>query len=431
MKPYLYILLILITVRGAFWFFYAGVAIYPSRLFAILFAIKLVFHNCCFKSNNRLIGYWSLFLVTWLCYSIMQLLWVSDINSGIRQWLLLATGVFIVYSIMVTTHSLKDITHLSQALTIICLFNAGMGAWEHFTKRPFLLSRFGDFSARTQGLIPFRFFSPAGAHGNPNDFATALFFLAALSTGILFSKGKIIWKLLAVVSGICSFVVIIWTGSRTNMVALPAFAACVLLLAANASRKSLYLIIVLCTICSSIVISLYQEDALAMSNSYYSEVETLANWQNNPRVGLLINAVYTANETFGLGAGPNNAHRYMAEGPVSVAHLTAPHSLYAELLSEYGYLITGGFLYLIISLVLYLFRVWRYFPVAEIRPYAMHGIIVLTFAGYVTFSPSSTINLHEFWFALGYCLALVNICGSENAMKDWSWSARFPATTRV
>lgn len=414
MRIFLFIFLFLITLRGAFGYLDSVVSIFPSRAFALIFIFAIIYN----QSKEKVFGVkwvskWFFFLVFWVFYSCMQILYMKDVSLGIRQILLLSTGVFIAYSIVALTRDTKDLQMLLNAVIFISLFNVGMGFWEHFTGNHFLLSRFGEQALLSKGNLLTRWFAPTGGHGNPNDYATALFVLTSLASGKLMTKINKAWLVTIAVLLISSFSVLVWTGSRTNMLLLVLFTFFIVIFS-TPTKKHEY-INVLFFICCIVGIFYYftSDKVINILNSFWSGIESLLYWRENARIGLTVNAMYTLFVTYGFGAGANNADSFMADGPFPVygvkSLITAPHSLYGEIMSEYGIFIFAGFVFLSVKLFKELYYISQRNCIHDLHLYSKHALILLVGLSFSVFSPSSSIKIHECWFAIGYCLSIVKI----------------------
>lgn len=110
----------------------------------------------------------------------------------------------------------------------------------------------------------------------------------------------------------------------------------------------------------------------------------------------------TFSSSFGLGFGPGSFSNYF--GALNSSNvLLNPHSLWIEILFQYGILVLIGFLAVLVYAFLLLLKCWKYTQSATYAMIlAMDIILVL-----ISFAPSSFIGYSYLWVPIGLTLGVV------------------------
>ena len=424
MRILLWIMLFLALIRGSFWFRYYGLAITPFRIAMPFFIILLILCRKKVSFGVRWVRGFYIFFAVWMVYASLQLVYSSNHLAGIKKTLLLSSGIFLSYCICAILSNMRDLRKFILVMGLFCLFVTTIGFWEHLTSKHLLMSTYSDRAAYTgkvalQGrLTGIARDIPSGTQYNPNDFAMALALLAVFTVGAWQVKLSYAWRYTGLVVVVGTLAVIIWTGSRTCMVTMMIGIAS-LFLASKGSRGKFKIGLVIAVLALIVWVgSVFFTTTAGTGEKFIEELQSLRNWRKNPRLLLLGNASYTAIVTYGLGTGPANAADHMARGPFPVGHLTDPHSLPGELLSEFGIFIFLGMVIVFVKILKELWRIRQHDPDNEMQNIATLAIVSIIVLLFATITPSTSMKIYEFWFVIGFGLATIKIGRLRKTMLE-------------
>ncbi len=402
-----------------------SVAAWPT--FRTFSAFRLLYLGLCFgapawlllkrRFSLRLeVGGFLLFLAFWVVWAFGSLTWAVDKLAGIRNLIFLVMMVSLSIGTVLAVNSAKTMRVLLLILLLTFVMAIGIGLVEIAT----------DFRLPTSGLIGrverVQWASTSFFH-NQNDFATyiALWLPFLLALGFFTRRLSVVSA--AVICASLSVVCLLYTGSRTNLVAFALIVPSLLLVVAfgrGMSIKSWQVVLgliilfgVALAICLGIRGSLPVLSVPEIGVQHW-RFDTLGGeiaagtGSGANRVKLITNGLTALRNSCLLGVGPGNAeyHLQRIAGTEAVYNL---HNWWMEVLVNGGIFVFGGYLFFYAALLYNLFQV-AVKAKSEILAYVGTSLFT-ALVGYTfgALSPSSAIHFTPMWIHFGLSLAVINL----------------------
>lgn len=339
-------------------------------------------------SNNLLF-----FAIIMLLYPLLQFLWSKD--SGI--WLVYYRTLFINVSIVILLinyiGSYKDWILVVRSFLFLILICLIIGAWEYMTGNHLTFVDYSEMSETTILLVQNK---PLSFYGNINDNSSVLF-LGLIVALIYFFKHKtkrFVCKIVRLL--FCSLIV--WeiiiinaraiTYSMILLIVSIAFFWIVDRLSKCNSKKSFKIVLsllLIVLILIAIALCIYPLDyylAFISSGTDYSS--------DIVRIKILKDGFTAFCNTFFLGLGPGQS--------ITINNINL-HSMYLEILFEYGLFIGGGLLLVFLSISLK-----KSINASGLCDYVIKSFpVVMILAGV---SSSKLFSIRSFWIAFVLILVL-------------------------
>jgi len=357
-----------------------------------------------------------LFLGFWVLWTLVSLSWAADKGGAVRYSIFLAMMVSLSGG---TVLAISNLRALRIALFLLLLV-FGFGLFIA------LLEITAGFRLPTSALIglPERFqWAVTSFFHNQNDFATYIALWLPFLVAAPFLTRSASAAVLAAVGAMVSVICLLYTGSRTNLLALgfagPALLVVLALRKGTSSRWWQWLLGVgiLCALVCMAYLGMRGSlwvARLPEIGTQHWRFDTLAAemeadvGSGGTRIKLAQGGLTMARASRFLGVGPGNAEYHLRRLPglESVHNL---HNWWLEVLVNGGIFIFVGYLYF------YAYLVYNLFIVAtKTKTTLTAWVASALFAallGYIwgSLAPSSAIHFTPMWIHFGLSLAVVNL----------------------
>jgi hypothetical protein len=357
-----------------------------------------------------------LFLGFWVLWTLVSLSWAADKGAAVRYSIFLAMMAALSGG---TVLAISNLRMLRMALFLLLLV-FGFGLFIA------LLEISGGFRLPTSALIglPERFqWAVTSFFHNQNDFATYIALWLPFLVAAPFLTRNASCAVLAAIGAMVSVLCLLYTGSRTNLLALAL--ACPALLVVLALRKGTsstwwQWLLGVGLFCALVCIGyLGMSGALPIVrlpeigvqhwrfDTLAAEMEANAG-SGGTRLKLTEGGVAVAGASRFLGVGPGNAEYHLRHLP----GLESVHNLHNWWLEV---LVNGGIFIFVGYLSFYAYLVYNLFVVATktktILTAWVASALFAALLGYTwgSLSPSSAIHFTPMWIHFGLGLAVVNL----------------------
>jgi teichuronic acid biosynthesis protein TuaE len=356
------------------------------------------------------------FLAFWVAWTLLSLLWAADKASGVRY------SIFLIMMASLSAATPLAITRVRYLRVALLLLLAVLGIGLGIA----LLEITVGFRLPTSGLVglPERYqWAATSFFHNQNDFATYIaLWLPVLATLPFFARRALPLALVFLGSLVCA-ICFLYTGSRTNLLAMVLMAPSLLLVLAlrkgTASTRWQWALglMLLCAIAGLLylgasgrltVLSLpwvgvqhWRFDTLE------AEIEAGQGSGGN-RMKLLEGGLAAIRDSRLLGLGAGNAESYLHRRP-GLELVNNLHNWWLEVLVNGGALVFVGYVLFYAALLWNLLRV-ALTSAHTVVAFAATGLFV-ALIGYSagSLSPSSAIHFTPMWIHFGLGLAVINL----------------------
>jgi teichuronic acid biosynthesis protein TuaE len=366
-----------------------------------------------------------LFLAFWTPWTLVSLIWAVDKVSGVKY------AIFIVMMASLTAgtvFAVNNVKTLRIALLLLLLvFAVALGVA--------LLEITTDFRLPTSMLVgkPARYqWAATSIFHNQNDFATYIALWLPFLLAITFVARRAYVALPAVVCAFISALCLLYTGSRTNLLALVLMAPTMLVVLAlrkgtSSERRQWMMGITLLLAVASFLflgtrgeLPLLRMPWLGVQHWRFDTLEVEmdeGSGSGGTRIKLIEGGVRVALDSHLLGVGPGNAEYHLRQIP-DLETVYNLHNWWLEVLVNGGVLVFVGYLAFYATLLWRLFRVARR---TQDRLLALTATALFTaLVGYVlgSLSPSSAIHFTPMWIHFGLSLAVINLHRAGEAAQS-------------
>lgn len=420
-KDLLYRLLLISSIIG-YWIHVPKYnKIYLFHLMLFIYIVNELFNLMFGKQKISVNGYsfkYILFLLIWYCYIVMSYFWSESFSLYLQFTIIYTIMLSFTIVIICNNQNISQLELSFDALGLIFIMVVAIGLLEAFKvirlpNSPYARDFTGIYKEETIGFlksVPTVFF------GNPNDLGTYL----SLSISFLFSfiafesNTKRKGKLIAILSA--SIVVLIFTYSRANIVAICIAYLSYLLITDKKRFRNILISMIIITVI--IVIGMFFQDKLPLQFKSITNIfKILRNLKNksdnsiNTRVFIVEQTLMVSKKNV-LGLGAGNMRHYL--GTVAGSNITDPHNWWMELLSEFGLFIFIFYLTFYAYLVLKLLLIAKDKTINnELRKYAAGSFIALNTLIISATSPSSIVYFIPHWILMGISISVISIYGKE------------------
>jgi teichuronic acid biosynthesis protein TuaE len=355
-------------------------------------------------------------LAFWVAWTVLSLLWAVDKVAGVR---------YTVFLIMMTSLTAAAPLALNSTRTMrgaLLLLLAVLGIALCFG----LLEITTDFRLPTSSLVglPERYqWASTSFFHNQNDFATYIALWLPLLLAVPFFTPKPAPIACALVGSMVSAICLLYTGSRTNLLALALMTPTLLVVLAlrkGTSSKRWQWVLGLSLLCVlAVTLYLGANGKLAVFSlpwvgvqhwrfdTLEAEIEAGEGSGGN-RIKLIEGGLAAIRDSRLLGLGAGNAESYLRQRPgLELVHNL--HNWWLEVLANGGILVFVGYV------VFYAALLWNLLRVAlenndRVIAFAAAGLLA-ALVGYIvgSLSPSSAIHFTPMWVHFGLALAVINL----------------------
>ncbi len=366
-----------------------------------------------------------LLLAFWLAWTLVSLLWAADTTSGVRYSIFLLMMTSLAAGSVLAINS--DKTLRATLLLLFAVFGAALAVG--------LLEIVSDFRLPTSGLVgrPERYqWAITSIFYNQNDFATYIALWLPFLLAVPFFARRVSALLAAIAGSVLSVYCLLYTGSRTNLLALALAVPSLLLILAirRGTRSSRWQWALGIALVCVVVFATYLGMQGALPGFRLPDIgvqhwrlDTLSTemgagtGSGGTRLKLISGGLAAALDSRLLGVGPGNAEYHLRQmsGLETVYNL---HNWWLEVL------VNGGLLVFVGYLLFYTGLVWALFRVAVTTKRALTAFaataLLAALAGYTfgALSPSSAIHFTPMWIHFGLSMAVINLHRRYRAESD-------------
>jgi teichuronic acid biosynthesis protein TuaE len=356
------------------------------------------------------------FLAFWVAWTLLSLLWAADKLAGIRY------SIFLIMMASLSAATPLAVTRVRYLRVALLLLLAALGVALSIG----LLEIATDFRLPTSMLVglPERYqWAVTSFFHNQNDFATYIALWLPVLAAIPFFTRRAPPLALAFIGSLVCATCLLYTGSRTNLLALVLMGPSLLVVLAlrRGTGSSPWQWILGCVLLCSVATLMFlgatgRLPALSLPwvgvqhwrfDTLEAEIEAGEGSGGN-RIKLIQGGLAAVRDSRLLGLGPGNAETYLREqrGLELVQNL---HNWWLEVLVNSGVLVFLGYVTFYVVLLWNLFRV----AVASDRTVVALSAtaLVVALVGYAagSLSPSSAIHFTPMWIHFGLALAVLNL----------------------
>lgn len=316
-----------------------GVNIYAFRVLIIVVSILiLVFNRSLILGGDSVTKFYFFLGYLWLLWGIASLYWAPEFTPALTEVLAVGFGFLTGFVLLnLVSFSERGLQALRTGWVLAYVISSAVAIWEIVSGRH-LSSYLSEHSADEvmSRLV-------ASTFGNPNNYAAFLVIcFPFLLWSFLGSRG--ITKLLFLTSLAGLPFLLVLTGGRLGMLAFGLQLVLFFLISGRDLRSVFHTILVVVLACAVLFIALQTSDFAfhKVSNILY---EVQVGGSTVKRTGLLLNGIWFAIDSYGLGIGAGG-FEYMIKqgyGLYSTGSSINPHSFWIEILSQYGVLVFAGF----------------------------------------------------------------------------------------
>jgi teichuronic acid biosynthesis protein TuaE len=363
-----------------------------------------------------------LFLGVWVAWTFLSLIWAADKAAGIRYSIFLVMMASLSGGVVLAVNNVKTLR--TALYLLLAVFGVSLAIA--------LLEITTDFRLPISGLVgrPERYqWAVTSFFHNQNDFATyiALWLPCLLATPFFTRRA---WTVVGATAGsLLSIICLLYTGSRTNLLALAlAIPSLLLVLAFRKGTSSRWWQWVLgvgliCAVASTAclgmsgVLPVVRLPEIGVQHWRFdtlgAEIEA-GSGSGGTRINLIVGGLVALRDSGFLGVGPGNAEHYLRQMPTleTVYNL---HNWWMEVLVNGGVLIFVGYLLFYAGLLYGLLRTAMASErnlVAFVAASLLSALVGYTFGA---LSPSSAIHFTPMWIHFGLSMAVMNMYRKQRA----------------
>jgi teichuronic acid biosynthesis protein TuaE len=366
-----------------------------------------------------------LFLVLWVAWTLASLLWAADKTSGIRYSIFLVMMVSLSGGTVLAVNSVKTLRWALLLLLVVFSAALAIGLTEALT----------DFRLPTSGLVgrPERYqWAVTSIFYNQNDFATYIALWLPFLLAVPFFARRVSVPLAAFPGSLLSVICLLYTGSRTNLLALSLVVPSLLLILAlrRGTRSRWWQWVLGIAFTCSVVSVAYLGMRGALPALRLPDIG-VQHWRfdtlgtemgagigsGSTRIRLVRGGLAAALESHLLGVGPGNAEYHLRQMP-GLETVYNLHNWWLEVLVDGGLFVFVGYLLFYVGLICGLFRV-AVTARGALMAFAATALLA-ALVGYTVgaLAPSSAIHFTPMWIHFGLSMAVINLHRTQRAQSD-------------
>ena len=396
--------------------------LFPYRFLLIfmwlLFVVSVFMNNGLLNLSHVKVRLYLKFLTIWLGYAFVSMMWAADKNAAVKNCIFLFTGISIVFFLV---YYLRDIKHLKWLYWLwLLMFMAliPVGLWEVITGNHLVMSNLLEEDRLLLKFVPTTVFT------NQNDYATYIALTLPMVLVWIRYYPKLYSRVLGVLVFTTGLFLLLMTTSRASYIAFFMGVAFWFIFLLNLKKKIKTLAIV-GSICILAILALpeqikYSLEIVESEMSSLSDFGSQAGYGGSEtiRPNLIKNALYFTIKSAGFGVGAGNAEYYMENYKIyPVSFVTNVHNWWIEILVNYGVFIFAGYVFLYLTLLLNLWRVYKTGLNLTERMLCEALLVGLVSFFMASISSSSIVALSPQWIFCGFVLAFLNYIRLRNRTK--------------
>lgn len=343
--------------------------------------------------------------ILWLCWGFLSVIWAQNTSRWTHGMFFITFGILSILFISNSIKSKNIMKSIIYILFTLFILHQLAGLFEIFTQHYF----FNDMGQiRAPGLG-----KPLTIFRNINDYSTLIFFSVSISMIIFkISKRKIV-KVIATLSILMTILLLSYTSSRGNQLALIIFFLSFLILEIKVSVIHFKKPLMITLIALMIFIIIYFVFLELRLNIYDSLLNFFRHEGSNTyRVNMLLNGLVFLFKTFGLGVGAGNIEHWMVESAIFPVDAPNMHNWFFDILVGYGWIV---FLFYILMYVVIIKILYQSFIESKDIFYKNTSLFLLCYViAFMISSISSASNIIIEWqwvswgIIIGYVKLLLN-----------------------
>ena len=354
--------------------------------------------------GNSIARYYIILGYIWVVWAGLSIFWAPDFASALRDFAAVGFGFAVALALLnLRANTEAGIEALRRGWVLAFLAAAGIAIWELTTGQHLpgaYVESAPDYALR--GIVISTF-------GNPNDFGA---FIVIAFPFLLLSyrqSESVTLKTAYIALMMLGGVFVLLTSSRAALLGL--LAQMLVFLYYRPIRVKV----------AATLIVLTAGYVFLMSGAFEYELRILAELESltssrsgssvGKRIGLMLNGLWMAAQTGGLGTGAGSFEEVIRSGavPFSTGGITDPHNFYIEVLAEYGVLIAVGFL---------IFG-YKLYKVSGIEENGLN-LLLIGLAGYLfaAVASSSYVEQSVNWMFLGSLMCVGAMLNRETSHKE-------------
>ena len=282
------------------------------------------------------------FAFLFLLYSLFSCLW-SPANL---EESLLATGynavhMLLFFEIIVFSKLAKDaLTAIFLGFFAAFVISALIAFWELITDKHLHTSKDQESRIRNNGYENYVRFFAAVTFYNFNMYSTFLCFVFPfIFYGVTNISYKSSWRIISIIASIVAIILILYNSSRGGFLAL-VLMGFIYIMSSLASKKFFTFLYMLAGIL--LLFFLYNNNSAIFYN-LTMRFATQGAIEEESRFAIWENALKVATDYLYIGCGAGGLDEAMAQ--YASTGITMPHNVFLEILTQYGILFLGGFLW--------------------------------------------------------------------------------------
>jgi teichuronic acid biosynthesis protein TuaE len=374
----------------------------------------MLYHRC--LPSRSYVSPFLLFLVFWVAWTLVSLIWATDKMAAIRYSIFLMMMVSLSGGTVLAVNNVKVLRIVLLLLLAVLGVSLGIGLLEVLT----------DFRLPTSGLVsrPERYqWAVTSFFHNQNDFATfiALWLPFTLAVPFFTKRDHLVGGSL-----LCSLVAVLcllYTGSRTNLLAYAVFVPTLLLAVAlkrgtSTTRRQWALGLVLvglvtCTLLlgTSGLLPVLSPPAIGVQHWRFDTLGdeiAAGTGSGGNRLNLIMGGLAALRGSHFLGVGPGNAEYHLSQMPV-LTKVYNLHNWWMEVLVNGGIIVFLGYVVFYAGLLYCLVRVAITVKGRLLAFTATSLLAALLGYTFGALSPSSAIHFTPMWIHFGLSMAVINM----------------------
>lgn len=433
----IYVLIVIFGHIGTFEIRIFGVVPTLYRLcipVMFFFCIYLSFKNKLSLKKESVFKLFFLTMIFWIVYGFVSLFispW-SDFNTGIKELMNIALGICVVY-IAAILCIFGKCDFIFVIIKIIIAFFLIVGIWEILMGYHLGVSRFNDpefiqnFIINGHKEVP-RSYIATGIFYNENDYCAFLSIFAVVL--LKDDEKKCIYKVINYIMIGLIFLILLVDDAWISFISLIIGIAFYLIIT-KASWIKCGILAILCGlsvfvgkyIVSGTIFLLYE----ITGNEIFKRVVTVSNpgetlmiqtGNMTQGMGSMFGRINTyiegIKEMFmqskGLGLGAGSFTAYFEPIAEEKKMMSNPHSIWIEIISQYGLII---FVLFVVSMICLFLKLFKFYVFERNVQYAIILSIGVTFM-FASFAPSSFLGNSYYWMPIGMGLGMIIL---PNVMK--------------
>lgn len=355
------------------------------------------------KSDNH---YSIVFMLIWLLWGLGSVFWVKDLEGWLNSITYLSLGFILcaVYSRYLNRST--DLLLAFRTIGIMVLFHNLIGWYEFFSQNYLFIN--DPYIAAVYGVGRL----PVSSFGNTNDFATFLFLSIWIMYVCMVNSKTRITKILSIALMTSSFVLILATNSRANLLGFLLSVIVFLFLSfKKRNTRNILVRFVLLGLGLMFVFVWINPNVFydflsgLIKNSDFDLSRGLEGSSESTRLNLILNSFIFLVRTFGFGVGSGNIEYWLQNEVVFPTNNTwYIHNWWIEIMAVYGILI---FIMYIIFYVKLMKSMYKKFMYSDNKIDTTISLSIIVFMiGFIIASISSHSNLYNEWLWIFWGIAV-------------------------